>query len=130
MTVALLSRARKLQAETSPSLALNMDSTFGGGLDENPWAPTATPTEVDILKMKPESPTMEHIPQDLDMFDPWADPARAQLPDFTIGAAEQRTTEDKDEDELHDVEVQERVTDIADFPTGLFYIRSVLTHKV
>ncbi|CAO3686162.1 unnamed protein product [Umbelopsis vinacea] len=61
VTVALLSRARKLRAETSPSLALNMDSTFGGGLDENPWAPTATPTEVDILKMKPESPTLEHI---------------------------------------------------------------------
>lgn len=108
-----------------------MDSTFGGGLEENPWAPTANPTEVDILKMKAESPPLEHIATDLDMFDPWSDPARAQLPDFTIEGTEPKPAIDykeEEEEEIHDVEVNR--TETVDFPNGLFYIRSILSHKV
>jgi hypothetical protein len=103
---------------------------FSGGLDDNPWAPTATATEINVLKMKPDSPPLEHIPQDLDMFDPWADPARAQLPDFNTGQRPEAKldTDDREEEETHDVEAKD--TEVAGFPGGLFYIRSVLSHKV
>jgi hypothetical protein len=103
---------------------------YTGGLDDNPWAPTATATEINVLKMKPDSPPLEHISQDLDMFDPWADPSRAQLPDFSLGQRPESKvdTYDREEEETHDVVAKD--TEVADFPNGLFYIRSVLSHKV
>jgi hypothetical protein len=106
-----------------------MDAAFNKGLEDNPWAGTATPTEVDIMKRKPESPPLEHIPDTMEMFDPWADPARAQLPDFSLSRAEQQIPINNNlEEELHNEEPN--VVELADFPTGVFYIRSVLSHKV
>ncbi|KAG2178664.1 hypothetical protein INT44_001817 [Umbelopsis vinacea] len=103
---------------------------FTGGLDDNPWAPTATAAEINVLQRKPDSPPLEHISQDLDMFDPWADPTRAQLPDFSLGQRPETKVaiDDKEEEETHDVVARD--TEVADFPNGLFYIRSVLSHKV
>lgn len=106
-----------------------MDTEFNKGLDDNPWAATATPTEVDIMKRKPDSPPLEHIPDTMEMFDPWADPARAQLPDFSLSRTEQQIPINNNlEEEVHDVESKE--SEIADFPSGVFYMRSVLSHKV
>ncbi|KAJ2961490.1 hypothetical protein NQZ79_g3291 [Umbelopsis isabellina] len=106
-----------------------MDTEFNKGLEDNPWAATATPAEVDIMKRKPDSPPLEHIPDTMEMFDPWADPARAQLPDFSFSRNEQQIPINNNlEEELHDVESKK--SEIADFPSGVFYIRSVLSHKV